>query len=327
MFLTFDIGGTHLRGARYCSTSGKIVAERKITSPTYVNSGGALVALEKLCQNLRTLGQDLFLKPPRAVCLAFPGPVTRDGSILAAPSLFGEKLPVHNATQLLRENFWDSVPMFVLNDVTAAGYRYVTSERQNLCIITVSSGIGSKIFIDGKPLIGSGYGGEIGHFQADDSPDAPLCDCGGRGHLNAMASGRGVLALAKDTALRDWANFESSYLFQLLPQKGIGALDTFLLAKAFHAQDPWTLSVVKMGTKWLGRQMALIHLAIGIDSFVIIGGFAKALGEPYRQLLIDVVESSSWNTGHRWQDMIQLGHPDDLDGLTGAGVYAADQLK
>ena len=88
----------------------------------------------------------------------------------------GAPVPLHGE---LRE-LWPEASIVLMNDVTAAGYRYLRDPDENLCVITVSSGIGHKVFIDGKPALGpSGRGGEIGHWRMDDSPGSPRCECGG----------------------------------------------------------------------------------------------------------------------------------------------------
>ena len=80
----------------------------------------------------------------------------------------------------------------IVNDVTAllAPYMRDDAPYSKTMLITVSSGIGSKLF---DPVIGVlddvGYAGEIGHSVADPSAEAVRCDCGGRGHL-AGARGR-----------------------------------------------------------------------------------------------------------------------------------------
>lgn len=327
MLLTFDIGGTHIRAARYHLNDDKITDERKILSPNYLNEENPFKAFKKLCQNLRHLGNALFPDElPKAIAIAFPAPINGDGVILAAPTLFGNALPVQDMQKLLSQTFWESVPTFILNDVTAAGYRYLKEDKQDFCIITVSSGIGNKIFINSKPLLGiNGCGGEIGHFQIDDSFDALLCDCGGQGHLGAIASGRGMLSLAKTMAKQNIPYFSTSSLCKILPDQSIDSLTTTLLVEAFRIGDIWTKGIIQKGAIYLGKMIASIHLSTGIERFIIIGGFAKALGEPYRQFLIEQASVSSWNTGQAWQNMISIGYPDDNDGLIGAAIYAAAQ--
>lgn len=105
-------------------------------------------------------------------------------------------------------------PVVMLNDLSAAAWHLAESTPLNrFLVVTVSSGIGSKIFgrchplgvIDDLP-----YAGEIGHVVVDESSDTLVCDCGGRGHLGAIASGRGIERSARRQAALFPAAFERS---------------------------------------------------------------------------------------------------------------------
>jgi glucokinase len=76
----------------------------------------------------------------------------------------------------------------------------------------------------------------------------------------------------------------------------------------------------------LGQAMAAIHLAVGVERFVLTGGFAFALGEPYRRMVADAADTSSWQIGFRWNEAVEFGIPDDDQGMVGAGLFAARQV-
>ena len=107
----------------------------------------------------------------------------------------------------------------ILNDISAAAWQVSTTlAAKRFMVVTVSSGIGSKIFdrsssqgvLDDVP-----YAGEIGHLTVDEAPDAPRCDCGGSGHLGAIASGRGIERQARRLAQSDPAFRQSVCALQL----------------------------------------------------------------------------------------------------------------
>src|SRR5207253_5772742 len=107
---------------------------------------------------------------------------------------------------------WPGRPVLAVNDLTAAGARYVDLGHRDFGVLTLGSGVGGKLFVDGRPLLGSaGYGGEIGHWRVPGAPPI-ACDCGGIGHLSALASGRGIVRLARWRADRDPDGFEASGL-------------------------------------------------------------------------------------------------------------------
>ena len=89
---------------------------------------------------------------PDAVAVAFPGPIDPHGHLLAAPTVWGR---MESSSFPLRERLfaiWPRAVVLALNDMTAAGYRYVTPEVRDFCLVTVSSGIGNKVFL-GRRLV------------------------------------------------------------------------------------------------------------------------------------------------------------------------------
>ena len=74
--------------------------------------------------------------------------------------------------------------------------------------------------------------------------------------------------------------------------------------------------------KPLGQVLAGIHLTVGVERFVIVGGFATALGDGYRKLLVNSAAASTWHLGTDWSSIIELGTESINAGLIGAGRYA-----
>ncbi|MBE0501624.1 MAG: ROK family protein, partial [Desulfuromonadales bacterium] len=187
--LVYDIGGTKLRGAIYSLRTKAITA--KVVKPTPNRILCPTLSAEELYTQtlncIRTISNELLKhEPVSAVTVAFPGPVDRQGRVIAAPGIWGRNPsgPIDMLADL--QTIWPQMPVHIANDLTAAGYRYLERKTESFCILTVSTGIGSKIFIKGEPQLGAdGTGGEIGHAKVLLAEDAPLCDCGEPGHLQA----------------------------------------------------------------------------------------------------------------------------------------------
>jgi glucokinase len=82
-------------------------------------------------------------------------------------------------------------------NVAALGERWRGAARDcdNFLYVTVSTGLGGAIFHGGRLMLGpDGTAGELGHVCLE--PDGPICGCGGRGHLEAIASGSGLAGQA-----------------------------------------------------------------------------------------------------------------------------------
>jgi predicted NBD/HSP70 family sugar kinase len=316
-YLVFDIGGTSLRGAIYDPAAQQITKRLAIATPSlsfiqnHADPLGAVIGgMKQITSNLNA--------EPRIIGVGFPGPVDRDGNLHAAPTVWGAQNAVIPLQTALR-HAWPNAIVEVVNDVTAAGYFFVSDETRDFLVVTVGSGIGCKVFMDGKPVIGpNGRGGELGHWQVDAAPDAPLCDCGNVGHVGAIASGRGILRAAEREARQNPDDFRRSELFDRCGGV-IGRLTNEFLIEAFRANDPWTRAVIARCTSALGRALSAVHLAMGIEAFKVVGGFATAAGEGYRQMLAECAAAAMWDNGFSWLSAIELSKPDDHPGLNGVG--------
>ena len=320
--LVFDVGGTSLRGAVYDPEKEEV--QRVTARPTCnhrIDSRSTPAELfERLIHDMNQVADTVLNgESPSEVSVAFAGPVTDNGVVLAAPTIWGKGAEGVDVLSRLRQ-LWPGSKVSLLNDVTAAGYRYLRDESDDLCIVTVGSGIGNKVFVQGNPITGTAArGGELGHLRVDNSPDAVRCDCGGRGHLGGIASGRGALDLAKQYARREPQGFSIS---SLAKSGAAGNLTNADLVCAFHEGDTWTVSLIRTIAQSLGQVLAGVHLSVGTERFVIFGGFGLALGETYRRFLAEYAAEHSWNVGQDWNSMIELGKNDDYSGLIGAGRYA-----
>lgn len=327
--LVFDVGGTKLRAALYHQNAervSRLVVEPTPSFLTLPGSNRSEIYRALVAAMMRLGDQILADLEPSLIGIAFPGPVDPDGRVEAAPTLWGTMRGEPNDLVSDVKAHWPAATVHLLNDVAAAGYRYLRGPGETFCVVTVSSGIGNKVFIDGAPVVGPhGQGGEIGHARVDFSSDAPICDCGGSGHLGAIASGRGTLSLARRHAQRSPVLFRRSLLAHSVGRHS-DALTNEALVAAFHAGDPWTVEVVNRGAAPLARALAILQSAMGIERFTIIGGFALALGEVYRRELADAARNSSWNASQNWNSILELGFDDDLSGLIGAGRFVVRKM-
>jgi glucokinase len=220
----------------------------------------------------------------------------------------------------------------MLNDMSAAAWRVsATSKAKRFVVVTISSGIGSKVFdrtsclgvLDDVP-----YAGEIGHVVVDSSHGAPQCDCGGTGHLGAIASGRGIERAARQRAAHDGEAFRNS-----LCASKFGASSTDLnneehLVPAALAGDEWALGVIFRCTEPLAKTLAALTAAMGLDLIAVVGGFAQSLGSVY----LEILEKSMENQHHfpsfpKFKSgFIEMQPPEDEVCLLGAATYAHRRL-
>jgi glucokinase len=169
----------------------------------------------------------------------------------------------------------------------------ITTARRFL-VVTVSSGIGSKMFVRESGVLDDlPFGGEIGHIVVDHSHSSLICDCGAKGHLGAVASGRGVERRARMRAADDASKFRASKVFLKFRGTPQHLTNEQHLVPAILDGDPWALHVLRDCTLPLAQVLVLIAVAAGLDRVFVMGGFAQAIGKRYLDLLRALASHSS----------------------------------
>lgn len=294
---SFDIGGTNMRAAVVAvdGRRAEVLEQQRRPTPSHLLAP-EVTAQERLDDVIDFMVA--FADRARrcaqadAAAAAFPGPLDAQGRVAALPTLWGSegaRLCPLALDRLLAERL-PGMPVRIYNDVSAAGFRFV-AEHPDFALFTLGSGVGLKVFINGQPQVGPhGRGGELTHMVFDASPDAPVCDCGGRGHLGALASGRAWQRRTGDAAAGEGA--------------AVG-LDAFA--------EP------------LARAVAMIHYTLGMERFLFAGGLAEGLGEPLRAAIVRRLPGQGWQQGQDWDAMIRLAPADDAHALIGGALALAGE--
>lgn len=176
------------------------------------------------------------------------------------------------------------VPCRVTNDANAAAMGEMTygvaRGMKNFIMITLGTGVGSGIVVDGKVVYGSdGFAGELGHFVVDNTPEARSCGCGRSGCLEAYCSATGVARTAREFL----AKSDADSLLRKLNPEDITSLDVFLAAEK---GDRIALDIFEFTGRLLGRSCADFATFNTPEAFVFFGGLTKAgeyLMKPLRE--------------------------------------------
>lgn len=323
--LAFDLGGTHLRGALLSPQGLSSLVSCRIQSGDRVSGQDGIweQIVTEMVLYARVHAAELHQTDP--IVISFPGPIAGGRHILHAPTVCGTDTAFIDLAERLEAETGRSVHL--LNDVSAAAwYLSAQTEVDQFLVVTISSGIGSKIF-DRDHVAGvldrCAYAGEIGHYVVDDDPAAPVCDCGGRGHLGAVASGRGFERAARLRARKDVAGFTRSCVHTCRGGEPDTLSNEKHLVPALLAGDQWALSILRDCTRPLARTLLCSTLATGLERVFIIGGFAQALGILYLNLLRElVVELSGYDVlRDRIGSLLASGYACGEPCLLGCGVY------
>lgn len=192
-----DVGGTNIKIA-LVDPNGKITYSN--TLPTRTEMG-----YEYTINNMKQAIKDLMAETKtdknsiEGIGFGFPGQIDcKKGIVKLAPNIPGwVEVPI---AEVMEKEF--GIPTRVDNDVRCAALGELNYGAgigcQNLICITVGTGIGSGLIINGKLVRGaSNAAGELGHIKLQ-MKDGPMCGCGDTGCLEAFASGPAVVALAEE---------------------------------------------------------------------------------------------------------------------------------
>ena len=154
--IAIDLGGTNLRIAIVQNT--KVLKYYKEKTP---KTGG------RIKERIFELVEDFMSKSVRGIAVASPGPL-KDGTIKNPPNL---PIRNYNLKKALQDKF--KVPAVVKNDADCVAFAELKlgCRKKNFIILTLGTGIGGGVIIDGKLYRGEGYGGELGHIILDGSKD------------------------------------------------------------------------------------------------------------------------------------------------------------
>lgn len=259
--IAIDIGGTQLRAACYSSDRLSPITLRRIF--TKDSQSTPLERLKNLIQSVWPENQTVS-----AIGLAAPGPVDiQRGVILNAPNIPGwENLPL---CQLLEERF--DTPAVIGNDANMAAlgeWKYGAGRgHHDLLYMTISTGIGGGIIVDDRLLLGArGLAAEIGHVTI--IPDGPLCNCGQRGHLEAIAAGPAIARWVED-------RLSSGAVSSLLNEQPVTAK---AVSQAAKQGDELARQALETAGNFIGLAMTnFVH--IFNPTAIIIGGGVSLSGD------------------------------------------------
>lgn len=281
LYAGVDVGGTNIK-IGLVNADGASVAYHSISTQQDL---GAEDAMRRAAETARGLCDKagVGVSDLAGVGLATPGPLNAKEGVILTPG----NLPAWR-NEPVRDQLAAAIghPVVYANDANAAafgefwagaGQRY-----SSLVMITLGTGVGGGVILDGKLLEGAhDIGGEIGHIIIDSADDAPLNSLGNRGTLEGYCGSYGVVGRA-EAALAD--HFVESSLRDSVTDGE--ELTPLLVANAAEAGDELALRVVNDTAKHLAiGVVTCVHLidpeAVVIGGALTFGGAGHPLGERF----------------------------------------------
>lgn len=309
-----DLGGTHIRVA-LANQHGIILTRRRVRTPVAEGRAAIMSCLIGLVEQLGSEVSELT-----AIGVGAPGLVDMQaGSIKHAPTLPGWRDV--SLAHMLRERM--GVPVFLANDASLAAlgeYTYGAGKGlQHFLYLTVSTGIGAGIIVDGQLVLGlHGSAGEVGHMIVE--PGGAICACGGRGHLETLASGTAIARLAREAL----ATGQQS-LLQQQQESGPTGITAADIAQAAEQGDALALDLLKNAGRYLGYAVInLVHLFN--PQMIAIGGGVSSANELVFGPMREVVYTGLMPAFQRDFQLVKATLGDDA-GIIGAIEFARREIK
>ncbi len=259
-----DLGGTTVKIAAF-TQCGELLSKWEI--PTVTENGGSRILPDIAASVLNYCHQNGISKDEIiGLGIGVPGAVDKSGIVAACDNLGWGRTDV--AQELSRLT---GFPVKAGNDanVAALGEAWKGSGCDNMVLITLGTGVGGGIIIDGKPLVGrTGAAGEIGHLVLERNEEN-ICGCGKRGCAEQYCSATGIVRLAEE-------QLKETPEDSLLRQNPLTCKAVF---DAAARGDAVALAVLDRAYAYLGELIANICIVLNPEMVVIGGGVSKA-GEP-----------------------------------------------
>lgn len=314
----FDLGGTKMRMTVFdpdfkplATTEGKTKGFKGVRSGVSRMAklvDEALSAARKQVPRLRLAGMGL-------TC---PGPVNvSSGIVRELPNVGWRNVAL---ARLLSKA--TGLPVFAVNDVDAGTYGEYRfgSGRGGRCVVGVfpGTGVGGGCVWHGQLLVGAEWSAlEIGHLPV--MPGGPLCGCGKRGCLEAVAN---RLAIAQAVAAAAFRG-EAPHLLAMAGTD-LANIRSRALAKSIAAGDAVVQAIVREAARWIGVGVAGVVNLLAPDIVILGGGLVEAMPRLYREEVEKAARERcmrSYRSGFKVA-VAQLG---DQAAILGAAAWAAER--
>ncbi|MCW9710492.1 N-acetylmannosamine kinase [Avibacterium sp. 21-586] len=289
--LALDIGGTKIAAALV--ENGVISQRQQISTPQDQSAQG----MEQALQTLVTEYAGQF----DAIAVASTGIINRGVLTALNPKNLGGLANFPLKACIAR---YTDKPIGLLNDVQAAvcaEYQLQAQDKsavQNFLFITVSTGVGGGIILNGKLTTGeNGIAGHIGHSLAD--PNGPMCGCGRKGCVEAIASGRAIEAVS------------SQWVEPCSPKE---------VFERFRKNDEKATALVQRSAQTIANLIADMVISLDIQK-VVLGG-SVGLAEGYLPLVQQYLQTMP----AFYQCPVEAAQSGADAGLLGAAYWLEQQV-
>ena len=264
-----DLGGTN-------SVFGIVDAQGDIKATTSIKTGGFATAQDYVnacVEALQVIIEQVGgIDTIKAMGIGAPNANYYNGTIEFAPNLPW----AHDGVVPLADMFNKAlgIPVAMTNDANAAAVGEmvygVARGMKNFIVITLGTGVGSGIVVNGQLLYGhDGFAGELGHVTMVRGEEGRLCGCGRTGCLETYCSATGVARTARELL----AKTDRPSLLRDMKAEDITSLDVSIAA---GKGDELANEIYQFTGKMLGEACADFAAFSSPEAFIFFGGMVKA---------------------------------------------------
>lgn len=317
-FVGVDFGGTNIKASIF-NQSWDIVGERRLSTEA---DGGAEHVLNRIYRLVQSLIIDANLEEEQIMCMGIGVPGLLDiekGISLFSPNFTNwENVAI---VEWMEEHF--DFPIFIDNDVRVNLYGewYLGAglNKKNVVLLTLGTGLGSGIVMDGRVLYGTtSSAGEVGHMNM--YREGRACKCGSSGCLGRYASAKGMvrtfiekLEMGDESIILDWIKGD------------ITQITAKMISQAYDLDDKLAVQTLEETGEILGYGLVNIINLFNPEIIIIGGGMASA-GERLLNKTREVVSNHALkiSSSHCMITTAELG---DSAGMIGAAIYAKLRME
>src|SRR5436190_18299811 len=209
-------------------------------------------------------------------------------------------------------------PVAVGNDVQVATNAEFElgagKDYRSLLGVFWGTGVGGGLVLDGKPWLGRGAAGEIGHVVV--RLNGARCPCGRRGCMEAYAGRAAMEAKAR----REVAKGRKTELFEIMEKRGRERLTSGIWDRAAKKEDPLALELIDRAIEHLGAGVASACNILDVECVVVGGGLGVRFGEPYVRRIEKAMMPRLFASDH--PPDVKVAALGDLGGAIGAALLA-----
>lgn len=300
-----DIGGTSVKLGLF-DKDGCVLDKWEI--PTNKENNGSCI-LPDIAASIqeKMKEKEIDREDIQGVGVGAPGPVDVEGNIYCAVNLGWKEF---NIPKVL-SGYLD-LPVKAANDANIAAFGEMWQGGgkgfSNLVAVTLGTGVGGGIIVNGNILTGStGAGGEVGHMHIEDQENEE-CGCKNKGCLEQYTSATGIVRLAKRRLAKDDAP-------SALRSGNLSAKAVF---DAVKEGDSVAIEIAGQFGDYLGKGLAAVAAVTNPEVFVIGGGVSKAGEILFDYIRPAYLKYSFFGCHHAGMVLATLGND--------AGIYGAAGL-